>query len=682
VADGTISINDATEHMPTGTGLMGGTDNYGAMNDAYAVAKYFKIMLWLSGFFYIRVPDGSQSNVIEVEDLHLAGPSAEESGIYFGGSQNYTAVAQSANTMIGPTTRYNASDTRTTYNHFIIENVTLRGAWWYEIENGNRTWQPGTNPQPYRVHGPSPHNYRHVRIEKCRIWDVMGFGIYGKSCLKMEAVQNDLRRICGDGIRGEDVSDYVVRDNRIEACDDDSITNPAPDALDNTLRARRQRCLITGNTVINSEGILVLGPANCVVTNNRMSRCYGSGLSVYALTANAGDQGEGGFRSCIVSGNVVEDHLRSSNRSTTPDNTWGLDTHAININGSVAAAINTTYPLGQSPGSNANPPWHAVAGAGTPWGGLHLNDMAGATTTAAQEASGYRAYGLVVSDNIVARTLPNVANYSGWGFGARFTRWGFDNPAVTGSEFALNGIRFGGSFDSGIVHGNEIKGFIDGAGIFVDDTETSMRYSSFLITGNTIKDVRRGIYSDADVTASQDITIRDNVIDCDPRRIQAERNQTTGNHGKWTSATAAPACVDALNLRGLKVISNIFMNAANPWLLEGAAVEAVEYNTVRDNIGIVDFVSGTASSTTDAANRGLGRIHRCSSMITYEVRDLNPASGTYEQARAGMRAYAAAMPTGGYYVAGHKVDLTTGGYYQRLTTGTAHVLNTDWKLVS
>lgn len=683
VMDGAISINDAAgENQPTGTGLMSGTDNYTAMRNAYAVAAHFGVKLWLAGFFYVRVPDGSSANVIEVDNLHLAGPSAEECGIYFGGSQNYTTVGQSANTMIGSAERYAASYTRTLNDYFIVENVTLRGAWWYEIENGNRTW---TAPAPYRVHGLCPHNYRHVRVEKCRIWDVMGFGIHGKSCLKMEANGNDLRRVCGDGIRGEDVSDFTARDNFIDSCDDDAITNPADDAIDNTLRPRRQRCLVTGNTVINSEGILILGPANTIVTNNKMVRCYGTGLTVYAQNADAADMGEGGFRSVIVSGNVVEDHLESSNRADPPDGTWGADAHAFNINGSLGAAINTTYPLGESLGSDVNPPWFPVPAAGTPWGGLHLNDAAGSTTTAAQEASGYRGYGLVVTNNIAARTLPSASTYSVWGYGERFTRWGYDNPVVADTNFATNGFRFGGKFDSAVVSGNEIKGHISGAGIFLDDCENDMGYKSFLIKGNTIKDCRNPIYADPGAEFHQDITIEGNILDADPRRIQAERVKTAGNHGKWsTVATTAPACINMLHARGLKILGNILMNAANPWHLEGAATETIAYNTLLGNIGIVDFVNGTAASTTDAANRGLGRIPRVTPMITYEVRDLDPANyaTTYNQRRAGMTHYNAAMPGSGYYVIGHKVDRTTGGYWQRLTTGTAHVLATDWVLVS
>jgi len=683
VMDGAISINDAAgENQPTGTGLMSGTDNYTAMRNAYAVAAHFGVKLWLAGFFYVRVPDGSSANVIEVDNLHLAGPSAEECGIYFGGSQNYTTVGQSANTMIGSAERYAASYTRTLNDYFIVENVTLRGAWWYEIENGNRTW---TAPAPYRVHGLCPHNYRHVRVEKCRIWDVMGFGIHGKSCLKMEANGNDLRRVCGDGIRGEDVSDFTARDNFIDSCDDDAITNPADDGIDNTLRPRRQRCLVTGNTVINSEGILILGPANCIVTNNKMVRCYGTGLSVYAQNADVADMGEGGFRSVIVSGNVVEDHLEASNRATPPDATWSADTHAFNINGSLGAAINTTYPLGESLGSDSNPPWFPVPAAGTPWGGLHLNDAAGSTTTAAQEASGYRGYGVVVTGNIAVRTLPAASTYSVWGYGKRFTRWGYDNPVVAETNFATNGFRFGGKFDSAVVIGNEIKGYISGAGIFLDDCENDMGYKSFLIKGNTIKDCRNPIYADPGAEFHQDITIEGNILDADPRRIQAERVKTAGNHGKWsTVATTAPACINMLHARGLKILGNVLMNAANPWHLEGAATETVTYNTLVGNVGVVDFVNGTAASTTDAANRGLGRIPRVSPMITYEVRDLDPANyaTTYNQRRAGMTHYNAAMPGSGYYVIGHKVDRTTGGYWQRLTTGTAHVVATDWVLVS
>lgn len=682
VMDGAISINDgASEHTPTGTGLMSGTDNYTAMRNAYGVAKFFGVTLWLAGFFYIRVPDGFSSNVIEVENLHLAGPSPELCGIYFGGSHAYTAVQQSANTMIGPASRYSASLTRTTYDYFIIENVTLRGAWWYEVENANRSW---ATTFPYRVHGPSPWNYRHARLQNVRVWDAIGFGIYGKSCIKMEVINCDVRRNTADGIRGEDVSDYTVRDCFVDSSGDDAITNPQPDDTSNTLRPRVGRCLITGNTVIRSEGILILGPAQTVVANNKLKLCGGTGLSVFAPSANT-DQamGEGGMRTCIVANNIVEDQMYAPVTDAAMPGTWEATApHGITIQGGIAWAGSTALPLGESAGSDANPPWY---GTDVGWGALHLFDAVDTSYTAVTAAaSGYRAYGLIVANNIIVRTLPAVATYSLWGMGERHMRWGYENPAVTDANFAVNGMRFGGMFDSAVVQGNEIKGFISGAGIFLDDAENDLYYKSFLITGNTIKDCRNGIYTDASGTRYQDITVLGNLIDCDPRRIQTERDKTAGDHGKWTTIDGtAPACVNLSAMRGCKVISNVFMNAANPWLLEGGATETITHNTVRGNIGVVDFVNGTASpTTTDAANRGLGRIHRASPMITYEVRDLDPASGTYNQTRAGMQHYSAAIPASGYYVAGHRVDRTTGGYWQRLTTGTAHVDTTDWLLVS
>ena len=71
-------------------------------------------------------------------------------------------------------------------------------------------------------------------------------------------------------------------------------------------------------------------------------------------------------------------------------------------------------------------------------------------------------------------------------------------------------------------------------------------------------------------------------------------------------------------------------------------------------------------------------------MITYEIRDLNPANygTTYNQTRSSMIAVSSSMPSSGYYVIGHKCDRVAGGYWYRLTTGTAHVLSTDWVLVS
>lgn len=685
VMDGAMSIDDPLEGMPTGTGAMTGTDNYGAMRDAYAVAKALAGgRLWLAGFFYIDVPDDvdGYENIIEVENLHMAGASAETCGIYFGGTHN-NATLNVGSCMIGPATRFPiqlAEYDRTLYDYFIIENVTLRGSWWYDVQEGNRTW---TGDNVYRLHGPCAHNYRHSKIVGVRLWDVMGFGLWSKSCLKTEYLNNDLRRICGDGYRGEDVSDYTVRDNRIEACDDDGITNPATDEISNLISPRRERALITGNTMVNCEGMHVLAPAVCIVTNNKLTRCYGASINLLTTEADGADAGEGGMRSIIVTGNIVEDQLKSSTRTNPPSALWNTSVHAsIVIDGSPAEAITTTYPLGENITSDANYPWYS---GDVPWGALRLHDQSGGPSTAAGEASGYCAYGVNVSNNIVLRTLPEATNYSDWSYGERFTRYGYDDPAVADANFADHGIYFRGQFDGAVVSGNEARGYISGSGIFLSGTAADMAYRNFLISANNIKNCRDPLGTDAAVAHYQDITVIGNILDADPYRVQSERDKTTGDHGKWTDVTSsAPACIDFNHLRGVKVINNVLMNAANPWLLEGGAVEAIVHNTIRGNIGVVDFVNGTAASTTDAANRGLGRIHRAGPMITYEIRDLNPANygTTYNQTRAGMLHVSSTIPTTGYYVIGHKCDRVAGGYWYRLTTGTAHVLSTDWVLVS
>ena len=74
--------------------------------------------------------------------------------------------------------------------------------------------------------------------------------------------------------------------------------------------------------------------------------------------------------------------------------------------------------------------------------------------------------------------------------------------------------------------------------------------------------------------------------------------------------------------------------------------------------------------------------------ILYAIEDSDPKSATFRQYLNACITEAAAMPSSGYYIAGHFVVNTSQsaqrdgilGWY-RLTTGNAHVVGVDWKVI-
>ena len=118
----------------------------------------------------------------------------------------------------------------------------------------------------------------------------------------------------------------------------------------------------------------------------------------------------------------------------------------------------TADPIGEGTGTPVTEPWYS---GDVDWGALHAQDTAGTINS----ISGYVGTGLVISGNVVMRTLPTATLYSDWGFGKRFTRWGFDDPVVSDTEFATNGMQFSGWWNGVTVADNEVFGFRQGAGI-------------------------------------------------------------------------------------------------------------------------------------------------------------------------------------------------------------------------
>ncbi len=672
IADGTIDIDDTTNiYEPTGTGAVTGTDNFAALvaaaawsNDnrekvripsgvfRCAIPNVEKSVLIAAGTFLHLEGDGPDSVIIMDDDPTFIGPGTGQTGNIFIGS------AQSLDT---------ANYDRGINDVFIIKNLMLRGTWWRDVEKGERSWLSAG--QPYRAHALSPTNCSLVELDGVHLRDVLGFGSRGVSNQIARYRNCDLRRICGDGLRGEDCSNYDVSHNFILNCDDDSITNPDRDDIPNSLRPRRSVTNISYNMIVASEGPLVLGPANLSMHGNKLFRTYGTGLSAFTFSADTTSRGEGGFVAVSILGNHIIDHLQASNRTEPPDNTWQGTVSSMLLAGGDQDANTTADPIGEGTGTPLTEPWYS---GDVPWGALHAQDTAGTVNS----ISGYVGTGLLVANNLIMRTLPPATLYSDWGYGKRFTRWGFDDPVVTDTEFATNAVQFSGWFEGVNVSNNDVFGFVEGAGYLFIDPETDMAYRNISFNGGSVRRCKHGIDLAAVSGAHpQDIKFDGMLFDLDPSRVQSAR----GTDNKWTgTGSSDPTCIRATFVSGLTILNCVFKNAANCWSLLGGVTDNNSDNaTVRGNIGVCDF-GEAGTDSTDADNRGLGRILTSSDAITYQVRDLDPSSGTYREMKTGMKTTAAARQTSGSYVRGHAIRLTDGTIDYRLTTGSAHVNLVDW----
>lgn len=660
VGDGAVDIEESFAYLPTGTGAVSGTDNYAAIKQAVKRASASRRMLCVQELTYrVQIPDVDAQVIFPSNGhFHLKGNGeiiGDDNRFYNGAG----GAGQLGNVLFGTDTAKTGSLDNDTHDFFKIEGVTLRGTWWREMEGlKDRTW---TANDGYRLHMIGGSNCKQVELIGVTFKDVIGMASISEHGQQFTAHNCNLNRVGGDGIRGIDFSSQIVTNNRILHCDDDSIALAADDVVPNAARPRRRTAIVTNNIIECSEGPIFLGALDLTFSNNKMSMTYGTGLTVFAQKSDDASKGEGGVAAISMVGNTVLNHMSASTRTTTPSGGWGSAIPAVLIggNGSPLIGFETTTPT--------KSPWDATE---LTWGALHAQDVAQPTAV-----SGYAAYGLTCSDMVVMRTLPTAANYSDYGYGKRFTRWGFDDPAVADANFAEDGIKVGGYWDGLSIVNPRIMGMIGGAGVRFSTTADDMSLRNVVVDGGDIIDCNNGVDgSAAGGSHEQDVLVQNVRFNLDPHRRSTSRN----SNGWSVTTFAAPTCIKFNYVTGVSMLNNRFQNASNPWSVEGGVTDANGGNgRVHGNVGVVDF-GEAGTSSTHSGNLGLGRIHTASEAISYEVRDLVPTSATFGTPRDGMKCTNAALSGSGYYVRGHIQRLTNGQAYYRLLTGTGAVVNTDW----
>jgi hypothetical protein len=213
------------------------------------------------------------------------------------------------------------------------------------------------------------------------------------------------------------------------------------------------------------------------------------------------------------------------------------------------------------------------------------------------------------------------------------------------------------------------------------------RLSKSLVIQNNF--IRNCIKSAIDVSfdlnttlTHQDITVKGNIIDCDPYFISTNR----GASGTWqlSGANGFPFGINAEYTGGIIAEGNQFRNTCTPYNQGGASA----YQTVRENLLFGNPVS-TGFSTS---NQGIGTIPPIGdgSQWWLQFENSDPASAQYLNSLGTNGRSYGGIPVAGSWMAGTFVRVrsstvlgTAGNKYMtigytRLTTGNAHILNTDW----
>lgn len=453
---------------------------------------------------------------------------------------------------------------------------------------------------------------------------------------------NRLTYCVRDGIRATNSNNIVVANNVLSNVSDDAI---ALHAL-NTAAIPGAGFVVTGNTLDACQGIKILGAKMAIVKDNIIRRATRGPIDIELSNSV---EGTTPVFDIAVSNNQVIDAFGTSGTN------YGI---------LVASALGRTKAaLAQQPGVSV-----------APFDYNYLNNLT---------VNGYvnvGMSGIKINNNSVTRTLGATAAYSNWGYGQRFDRntvGFFSDPAVTAADFQMHGINVRAPVNGLQISGNIIRGMGTGYTAIllqINGTSNVQDFSNAVIANNVVYDcpgVGVGVTDTGSGTGASQIYVVNNVFDLDPffRAASHNSDNTWSSTGGVLGLTAAPTI-------GIVLANNIFKNCGQTRL--GSYTEA------GPSIVYSDFVG----SGDNAGNKGVRNLPSAVNNIIVPI-DGDPTSATFGNVQNVVLAYSASIPTTGRYVFGHRVlsaynlNGTAGSRYSitgwwRATTGSGHVLNTDW----
>lgn len=293
-------------------------------------------------------------------------------------------------------------------------------------------------------------------------------------------------------------------------------------------------------------------------------------------------------------------------------------------------------------------------------------------------------------------TIAECVLYSSFGFGEMFSRWGWMDPYVSYHHWRANGINIGSDINGVLVKGNIVFGMVH-SGIWLNSNHGAYdpltgvedkQFHNILIDGNIIRDCPRGVgnafYASGAVGPYHTtVTVKDNIIDCDPYFIDPARD---GLDGTWAAAPGLgykSIGIAARTMRGWVIDGNTISNCYNPILYNSALYTE---HTVRGNI----LVCQPTATGYNASNKGIAYVEAGGPGFLHRIVSSDPTdTANYRRIVNEPTIAAAAMPSSGTFVEGHYVanSALTASYNQklmgwlRITTGTGNTLDTDWREV-
>lgn len=535
-------------------------------------------------------------------------------------------------------------------------------------------------------------NVRVVRFDRVKWKDIPFFATDIQFCKRIVWKNCEFKNIARDAARGRDCSSYLVEGCIFEQVGDDPVACAVDDAFvdeqETAEDAVRYDVRVINNTFIHTGVCKVLGGRMTDISHNTFILCNRAPISVSSDNDGAGNVN---LFSTRISFNKIFDPYFAIDGNTTAVNP--LLTGAINVTVNTPRAgtnSNSVFPGAyDSSISNFRYWWNYQ---------YEVTDISGSVNNPH--------IGCVIEGNEIRRTLPAATNISDYGYGYAMRQGVLYDPEVQDSDlYMLTGIS---CFADNALHytriiNNEISQ-CSNAAITLQAANVGAGWRAPLIAGNVAVDCGRSFLQvnqmeNADGSYGE-LVVKNNIIDVDPYRRQTNSNI----NGSYT-ANGAPFVIfhndptglsTPLNRFGINLSDNDIKNVCS--IFSDTADQ--EFNNVVRNNTVYCQPAAPFFSTS---NKGWGNVYADPTMFNIVVQDSDPTSATYGQTLSIMRTTSPDVPTSGTYVAGwfvHNSDIFNGvggtpaeridelqtvfngrsilHGWRRLTTGSNHVLGTDW----
>jgi hypothetical protein len=496
------------------------------------------------------------------------------------------------------------------------------------------------------------NNYDRVLYDNVESLYCRQMGITSTNCGTV-IVRNCRVKYCArDAINLTNSRRCIVTGTQVIGCNDDAVAIHTGESA-TTPNPPMEGHIVSHNYIEDSYGIKMLGAVKAKVIGNTIVRPKGYGF----YTGDDSTEGSNDVTDIVIQGNTITDVINGSKFG------GGTIRDAIYIRSattSFAAPVVPTTPTLTEPENLS-----------------YLSN-----TDVAQNAGGQR---ILVTGNVVAQTLPAVAAYSTWGYGDAFIATGFTDPDLSsGFDKVARGVTLVGAILDVAITNNTFENLANG--VVLNDPMTHI--GDLEISGNRFRRyASHGVTMETSSVVRGRMRVFNNLFDADP--LFESGNRVAG--GKWSTGAQAPTALDVVNFEVTEVRGNTFRNLnqvlhsdADTRLVWGANTYVWQPSS-----------SATLASISHADNRSIRIAHgQATPGAIYVAENSDPTSATYGNILSAdtLREHAgSAMPSSGYWITGQFVANTgtthsgSGGSmytivgWKRLTTGNAHVLDTDWR---